>query len=99
MSFHVTYHGQIKPGGAQPSPSLVWVRSFLLLDELLDDLPEPVIPQVTRSLKRTWPAVGKTLYSYRPPGGLPMGLGLAARGVAHICRCIELDIRELLMSF
>ena len=73
LSFHVTCHGQIKPGGAQPSPSLVWVQSLLLLDELLDDLPEPVIPQVTRSLKRTWPAVGKTLYSYRPPGGLPMG--------------------------
>ena len=73
MLQHVAYHGRMKPGGAQPSPSLVWVRSFLLLDELLDDLPEPVIPQVTRSLKRTWPAVGKTLYSYRPPGGLPMG--------------------------
>ena len=37
LSFHVTYHGQIKPGGAQPSPSLVWVRSFYLLDELLDE--------------------------------------------------------------
>ena len=78
LSFHVTYHGQIKPGGAQPSPSLVWVRSFLLLDELPakdkePHLPEPVIPQVTRSLKRTWPVVGKTLYSYRPPGRLSMG--------------------------
>ena len=73
LSFHVAHHGQIKPSGTQPSLSLVWVQSFLLLDELLDDLPEPVIPQVTRSLKRTWPAVGKTLYSYRPPGGLPMG--------------------------
>ena len=58
MLQHVAYHGQIKPGGAQPSPSLVWVRSFLLLDELPDKdkgphLPEPDIPQMTWSLKRT----------------------------------------------
>ena len=78
MLQHVAYHGQIKPGGAQPPPSLVWVRSFLLLDELPakdkePHLPEPDIPQVTQTLKRTQPVVGKTLYSYRPPGGLSMG--------------------------
>lgn len=52
MLQHVAYHGRMKPGGAQPSSSLVWVRSFLLLDELSDKeshLPEPDIPQVTRS--------------------------------------------------
>ena len=27
LSFHVTYHGQIKPGGAHSPRSLVWVRS------------------------------------------------------------------------
>ena len=58
LSFHLAHHGQIKPCGTQPSPSLVWVQSFLFPDELpLQDkephLPEPNNLQVTRSLKRT----------------------------------------------
>ena len=58
LSFHVVHHGQIKPSGTQPSLSLVWIQSFLLLDELPPKdkephLPEPGKPQVTRSLKRT----------------------------------------------
>ena len=58
LSFHVAHHGQIKPSGTQPSLSLVWVQSFLLLDELPPKdkephPPEPDKPQVTRSLKRT----------------------------------------------
>ena len=32
LSFHVAYHGQIKPGGAHSSRSLVWVEVFVLLD-------------------------------------------------------------------
>ena len=66
MLQHVAYHGRMKPGGAQPSSSLVWVRSFLLLDGLPEKDKESHL------------------------------LGPATRGVAHICRCIKIDIRETL---